>query len=178
MDPTQWLEQSARGFAQLSTLERKAIGEFMLLWSHYEAEALHTEGNANAIVHAVKLLREQEKLTLEPFRPPIEHFSNRYYDGTKLTSAFDELRLKVNAHKTLVESVVRGQSSDEVEILSAILIIVLRLRNNLFHGTKWSYGLQGQYQNFCSANNVLMTVIDLHRSCVKPAQPVCDGFPQ
>ena len=58
---------------------------------------------------------------------------------------------------------IRGQTSDEAEILSAVLIVVLRLRNNLFHGEKWTYGIKGQLDNFRNANNVLMSVIDLHR---------------
>jgi hypothetical protein len=76
MDATRWLEQSAPGFRQLSPQEREAIGHFVLLWSLYEATALNTAGSANAIIRAVELLKEHDKLTLEPFRPAIEYFSN------------------------------------------------------------------------------------------------------
>jgi hypothetical protein len=60
-----------------------------------------------------------------------------------------------------VERVIRGQSSGDAEIVSAVLIIVLRLRNNLFHGVKWSYGIKGQLENFRNAN-----IIDLHQDRV------------
>ena len=125
---------------------------------------LKAAGSANKIVGAVGLLKEQSKLTLEPFHSAIEHFSDRYYDGTNLTPAFDALHFRANDRRSLVERAVRRQSSDDAEILSAILIIILRLRNNLFHGVKWSYGIQGQLQNFRSANDVLMSVMSLHQS--------------
>jgi hypothetical protein len=81
---------------------------------------------------------------------------NRYFHGTL---RLGELRLRSNDHPSLVENAVRGQTSDDAEILSAVLIIVLRLRNNLFHGVKWTYGIRGQLENFRNANNVLMSII-------------------
>jgi hypothetical protein len=115
-----------------------------MLWSLYEAKVLDNAGSAKAIIRAVGLLEGLGKVTLEPFHTAIEYFSNRYYDGTNLTLAFNELRFNSNDCRPLVESVVQGQSTDEVKILSAILIIVMRLRHNLFHGSKWSYGHQAR----------------------------------
>jgi hypothetical protein len=89
--------------------------------------------------------------------------AGQYYDGTNLTCAFHELHLRSNDHPELVQKVVRGQSSDDVEILSALLIMVFRLRNNLFHGVKWSYGIRGQLDNFRNANDLLMSVMEMHR---------------
>ena len=164
MDPTQWLERSAPGFDRLSTQEREAIKDFALLWSLYEGTVLSATGSAGEIVRAVGSLRDQGKLNLEPFHPAIEYFSRRYYDGTELTPAFEGLHLRAGDRRPLVERVIQRQSSDELEILSAILIIILRLRNNLFHGIKWSYGIQGQLENFQAANDVLMAIITLHES--------------
>jgi hypothetical protein len=92
------------------------------------------------------------------------HFTNRYYKGDHLTHAFFALNFRRGDRRELVERVMRGQTSNESEILSAILIIVFRLRNNLFHGTKWAYGIQGQLANFRNANKVLMSVIEMHQS--------------
>ena len=74
------------------------------------------------------------------------------------------MHLRSNDHRALVEKVLKGQSTDDTEIVSAILIIVFRLRNNLFHGVKWSYGIRGQLENFRNANNVLMSVIEMHQA--------------
>jgi hypothetical protein len=164
MDPARWLVKSAPGFDLLSAQERKAIRDFALLWSLYEGRVLDTAGSADAIIQAVGSLKRRDKLTLKPLHAAITHFSARYYDGADLTPDFFGLHLRANDHQALVEKMVRGLSSDDAEILSAVLIIVLRLRNNLFHGAKWVYGLRGQLGNFRNANDVLMSVIDMHRS--------------
>ena len=44
----------------------------------------------------------------------------------------------------------------------ALLMIVWRLRNNLFHGAKWAYGLRDQRENFTHANSVLMRLLERH----------------
>jgi hypothetical protein len=153
MNPLAWLEKSVPGFDLLSEQEKEAITNFSLLWSLYEGTILNTEGNANAIIRAVTSLKNRGKLRLEPFGAAIEYFVQRYYDGTSLTYAFHELHLRSNDHRELVERVVRHQSLDDAEILSAVLIVVFRLRNNFFHGVKWVYGIKGQLDNFRYANH-------------------------
>jgi hypothetical protein len=164
MNTLAWLEKTAPGFRLLSGEEREAIKDFSLLWSLYEGTILNRSGNANTIIHTVISLKNQGRLTLDPIRPAITHFLERYYDGTNITQAFYELNLRANDHRALVEKVVQRQSSDDAEILSALLILVFRLRNNLFHGLKWSYGIKGQLENFRNANDLLMSVMEMHRA--------------
>jgi hypothetical protein len=162
-NPLTWLENSQPGFADFGDEERSAIRDFTLLWSLYEGTILKTSGSARAITSDVKSLREIGRLSLDPIAVQIEHFLSRYFDGGELTDAYGMLNLRSNDQPDLVERVVRRQSRDEGEILSAILIIVLRLRNNLFHGIKWVYGIRDQLKNFQNANRVLMAVMDMHR---------------
>jgi hypothetical protein len=162
MDASAWLAKTAPG--SLNEQERGAIKDFTLLWSLYEGTILNNSANANAIIRTVRSLKNDGKLSMEPLRPAIKHFLDRYYDGIDLTHHFYHLHLRSNDHPDLVERVVRRQSSDDVEILSALLIMVFRLRNNLFHGIKWSYEIQGQLENFRNANNLLMTVMEMHRA--------------
>ena len=164
MNPTTWLENKVPGFGALPAVERKAITDFSLLWSFYESTVLERRGSANKIISSVGLLKERAKLTLTPFLEAIEYFRARYYNGERFNPEFDGLFLRRSGHKPLVEKVLRRETATDSEILSAILIIVLRLRNNLFHGEKWMYELQGQLQNFNNANSVLMSVMDLHSS--------------
>lgn len=164
MNPTTWLETKVPGFRVLPARERKAITDFSLLWSLYESTVLERRGNANTIISSVGLLKERRKLTLTPFLEAIEYFRARYYNGHSFNHEFDGLLLRRNDHKPLVEKVLRRERATDDEILSAILIIVLRLRNNFFHGEKWAYELRGQLNNFNNANSVLMSVMDLHSS--------------
>jgi hypothetical protein len=58
--------------------------------------------------------------------------------------------------------VIDGSDSDARSRVAAVLIIVFRYRNNLFHGVKWLYKLKGQLGNFSTANDVLMKVLEQH----------------
>ncbi len=64
--------------------------------------------------------------------------------------------------RPLVRAVISGSSNDPVARVTTVLIIILRYRNNLFHGVKWSYELAGQFENFTHANNALVTALDRH----------------
>jgi hypothetical protein len=164
MNPSAWLEKTVLGYQLLSDQEREAIKDFSLLWSLYEGTILNARGNADAIIRTINSLKERGKLVLGSCRPAIEYFIARYFDETDLTYAFHELHLRPNDHRPLVEKVIRRKASDDAEVLSAILIIVLRLRNNLFHGVKWSYGIKGQLDNFTNANTLLMSVMEMHQT--------------
>jgi hypothetical protein len=162
MNPLAWVEKTQPGIDHLSAEKRDAIRDFLLLCSLYEGTVLAKSGSARAIVADVNSLKRDGRLMLDRIREPIEHFLSRYFDGADLTYAYGMLYLRRNDRSDLVERVVRRRSQDEAEILSAILIIVLRLHNNLFHGEKWTYGIRDQLRSFQSANQVLMAVMDMH----------------
>lgn len=61
-----------------------------------------------------------------------------------------------------MRAVIDGSDKDPCSRMAAVLIIVFRYRNNLFHGVKWQYKLQGQLGNFTTANDVLMKVLERH----------------
>ena len=60
-----------------------------------------------------------------------------------------------------VKSVLEGKVNAVDDIVFALLIIIFRLRNNLFHGEKWVYKLDDQVDNFRNANQVLAKFLDL-----------------
>ncbi len=55
---------------------------------------------------------------------------------------------------------LRGHVADDASRLSVLLIIIYRLRNNLLHGPKWSYGIKGQLDNFRNANAALSAFME------------------
>lgn len=163
MEPVEWLRGAVPGFDELSEAERTAIRDFSLLWSLFEGTVLATRANAGRIMEAVNGLREADRLQLEPFEDAIGHFRGRYYDGQNFTPAFDQhLHFRNGDNRPLAEAFVCGQTEDEAEILSGLLIVIYRLRNNLFHGMKWVYGIRDQLDNFRHANESLMAVMDLY----------------
>lgn len=156
------LEKVAPGHCQLKLDEQIAILRFLLLWSLFEKEVLNLRGNAQTIVKAAKQWAENELLTEEIFESQIYYFRNRYYHHGEYTEHFKNLNLRPRDCPQLVKKVLRNLDTNPDEVSAAVLIIVYRIRNNLFHGEKWSYGLHGQLDNFNHANAALMKAIKLN----------------
>ena len=97
-----------------------------------------------------------------PFGPALAYCRDRYFQQGAPTDHFQHLHLRNNDKPALVEAVLRGDNDDPADCVVVVLIVVYRFRNNLFHGAKWGYRLQGQLRNFEHANDVLMNAMQIH----------------
>jgi predicted NAD/FAD-binding protein len=159
----QWLLARAPGFSNLTTEEREAIVDFSLLWSLFEARVLDNAANAGRILGAVAGWNEAGTLQAEAYAGQLAYFRQRYFANAEFTHRFHALNLRPNRDKIpLVRSVISGVTNDCSSEVATVLIIILRYRNNLFHGMKWQYELAGQLDNFTNANNALMTALEQH----------------
>ena len=86
------------------------------------------------------------------------------------SSLITSLNLRRNDHPDLIKRMLLGKVERPSELLAAALIIVLRYRNNLFHGLKWAYGLRGQRQNFETAIALLIAVAEMRGSASRHNQ--------
>ena len=161
-----WLQEYAPGFQALSDAERQIITEFSFLWSLFEAKALNENGSASAIVASSARWARGGLLTTETFGKELAYFRNRYVANSQFTYHFDHLHLRANDAPRLVVKVLKGEDATPESIAAGVLIIVYRFRNNLFHGLKWAYELQGQFENFMHVNTALIRALELHNdSC-------------
>lgn len=155
--PIRWL-RATQGLNNLKSEEIDAIRDFTLLWGLFEGSAMSTEGSQSKVLAAVARMPLPDPLAPE-VAEALAFWRNRYWQGGKTTAAFAALYFRPNAHRTLVIEVLSGARGSDADILGALLLIILRLRNNLFHGVKWQYFLEDQYENFTHANDVLMAAI-------------------
>jgi hypothetical protein len=162
MNPIDWLCAKAPGFSDLSENERAAIMHFSLLWSFFEAEALHTNASAKSILALVHEWASNDRLNIAPFATSLAYFRDRYFNQGTFTEHFRGLNLRRNDSPDLVCAVLKGENTNDADSVSVLLIIVFRLRNNLFHGVKWAYGIRGQLDNFTNANAALMAALETH----------------
>lgn len=163
MDTIQWLERNADGFKDLSQQERSAPMHFSLLWSYFEAEALNANGSASSIEYWLRDLDRRGKLNAAAFASALTYFKDRYFSNGLLTNNFHDLRLRPNDNPHLVTDVISGQDVDSTNGVVALFIVIYRFRNNYFHGPKWAYQLQDQLNNFTTANESIMAVIEMSR---------------
>ncbi len=84
-----------------------------------------------------------------------------------MKSAFSNLNFRDNKNdqraKELVQQVLKGEIIDRRLILTAMLFIVFRLRNNLLHGIKGIIRLNTQEEYFNLANKLLAKCLELHK---------------
>lgn len=164
MNPIDWLCEKAPGFKDLSNDERAAIMHFSLLWSLFEAEALNTNASANNILALIRKWESDGRLNPTSFAPGLVYFRNRYFNHATVTEHFDGLHLRQNDSPELVGAVVKGENTNPADCVAALLIIVFRLRSNLFHGVKWAYGIHGQLDNFKNANSTLIAALETNNT--------------
>ena len=65
-------------------------------------------------------------------------------------------------HRIWSKKVLQSTDVSPDDVAAAVLIIVYRFRNNLFHGAKWLYEFREQIKNFNHANTALMKAVELH----------------
>jgi len=110
----------------------------------------------------VRRWERDDRLNVADFAECLAYFRERYFRNVTATPQFFGLQLRDNDEPALVKAVLKGENTNPRDCVAALLIVVYRLRNNLFHGAKWAYGIRGQLGNFTHANAILMAAMELH----------------
>jgi len=163
MNVLDWLEQQELGFKEVGEDERRAIMQFSLLWSLFESRVLGTRASVPKIKEVAQQWSDAGLLNKDSFAGALAHFRDRYISGDEFSYHFHDLNFRPNDDSDLVKRVLRNEPEADWEAAAGVLIIVYRLRNNLFQGIKWAYNLQGQHDNFHYANASLMTAIEFEK---------------
>ena len=158
----QWPLAKAPGFRELPDRDRDAIFNFTFLWSLFEARVMGNFARADVICAKVDEWCAAGKLHAEEYDAALAYFRQRYFANGTFTDHYAHLNLHRADQPDLVRSVLDGNNNDPRDRLLAVLMVVWRFRNNLFHGKKWSFGLQDQLENFTHANAVLIGLLERH----------------
>lgn len=156
----QWLYANAPGFSKLPDRDRRAIFDFSFLWSLFEAQVMDNFAQARTISEQVNGWDTEHRIHSEVYAEALAYFRSRYSLNGQTTHHYDYLNLRGSDYPELVGRVIRGESDDPRDSMLCVLMIIWRLRNNLFHGSKWAYQIRDQLDNFTHANAVLMKVLE------------------
>ena len=155
-----WLNNFA-GNAELDEETVKPILNFVLMWNLFESSACGKRASVQKITSITTYLQEDGAIEREDISEFLDYFVNRYFANGQESDHFPHLNLRREADRQFVESVLSHPSDfQEKEVLRAMLMIVHRYRNNLFHGEKRVYSLHSQVENFLVANRLLAWVLD------------------
>lgn len=161
MSALEWLAHQDDGLGHVPAEDQKEMMEFMMLWSYFEARFLDTNANPETIRNFASGLEQTGQIQIEHLRDSLDYFRNRYVEAGEFTHRYDGLHLRRNDNVEIVKSVLLGAENSPSAVLVCCLTIVLRFRNNLFHGMKWAYGLRDQRDNFKVANRILINTAEM-----------------
>jgi len=160
MTVVEWLGSQRKAFAELRDEEKHALADFALMWPYFEAEALGQDANYDRIVDLAKWLEAAGRIDEGRLGPALAYFVDRYVSAGEFTHHHQNLNLRTK-DGALVNGVLLGKLTAPWERLAGALLIVYRYRNNLFHGPKWEYDIQGQQSNFETATALLIAVLEM-----------------
>ncbi|MDO6453956.1 hypothetical protein Q4490_10310 [Neptunomonas phycophila] len=153
------IERIAPGVANLSPEEHEALQRFTLLWTLFEAQVLENNASVRKISEIVDSL-DVHVVEGDWFKEQLVYFRERYVEDGNTNYRFGHLHLRNNDNPERVRSVLVENNEDPKTQLIACLTIVYRFRNNFFHGLKWAYGLQDQFDNFTHSANLLKMCLE------------------
>ena len=171
-----WLHENRHDCYGVSEELKRAIANFVLVWSIFEHKVL-SPASVRLHTEAIEEQKGYEKnyydLIEDAARRGISDFSDssafqaayafhkeRNYDGVQFSEHLEHLAAEGARANTRMREVFQNETALFPSKLAALLHVAYCLRTNLIHGYKWEDGLHGQEKNFYMAALVLMLAVD------------------
>jgi len=165
-DAASWIAQNTYGGMCLTSEATAAVANFTMMWSLFEGIAC---GNHANVRQFEKLAAALSNATVPPdvlnsIDDCLAFWTSRYRAPEGFADTFIGLYFRNNDRKEVVEKVLLGQRESPSDKLLALMLIVYRLRNNLFHGLKTIEMLNDQVHNLNTASRCLGALMILSHS--------------
>jgi hypothetical protein len=134
------------------------VAGFTILWNVFEGCLCDNHANIRTFNNITVCLTSTSELR-QAIDESISYYNSRYVDGDKMKSLFDDLNFRKNDRKNFVANVLRGNGSELSDKVLALLIIVYRIRCNIFHGEKPATTWHSQTENISKASRILSIII-------------------
>lgn len=132
-----------------------SIKDFVLIWNVFDDKCF----KSNFEIAKVAWFLHDKNLDFKWFTDHLLYFRERYVKDGKFTDKY-ELHFRKGDNEALVKDTLLWNTSDQDKLITWMLIIIYRYRNNLFHGLKEFWRLDSQRENFIVANNLLRTILN------------------
>lgn len=159
-DAIEWINRFFQGAANLNFDQLRPILCFSLIWNLFETKACRRQANKDSIRRSVDYADESGRLRREKYQTYLDFFRNRYLENGTIETAFNRLMMTDHTSQSAVRRALIGETHDLNNIVYALLLIALRIRNNLFHGNKDVETLPRQTELFVVVNSLLATYLE------------------
>ncbi len=158
-DAFDWICRYFGGEARLDYDQLRPVLCFSLIWNLFETVACCRQANPTSIRKAVDDAVESGHLNQVTYSKYVDYFRERYLHDGNIDHVFAVLFMEHADSKTVVRGVLLREMPDLNNIVYALLLIALRIRNNLFHGNKELETLHTQIDLFRVVNRLLATFL-------------------
>lgn len=134
----------------------ESIKSFSLIWNIFERYVCNNNFSIARAENEISV----ENFDIAKFQNHLDYFKNRYTENGNVNYRFAHLNFRANDRQQLVSDVLLGGVVEPCQVVLALIIIVYRYRNNLFHGIKDIQLIDQQNENFEIANSFLTTLLD------------------
>jgi hypothetical protein len=160
-DEIEWINRYLQVAGLIDRSQVECIRNFSLMWNLFEGHVCEQRASLDKFEKIVNKLMIKGYLHCEDYKDHVNYFKSRYITNMGTNSIFDELYINNKNSKELVINVLLDKDTNIKSVVMALLIIIYRLRNNLFHGIKSLYTINNQVDNFKRANRILMRITEL-----------------
>lgn len=157
-----WISENTYGGTRMSAEASAAVANFTTMWNFFEGTVCENKANVATFERVSRrfdpsLMRD---ITLKTLEQCLLFWQFRYQMPGGFGHRFDNLYFRSNDRRHHVEAVIQGRITNSQEVALALMIIVYRLRNNLFHGIKGVDMLNDQVQNLDNASRCLAGLLE------------------
>ncbi|MGL4922429.1 hypothetical protein [Aeromonas veronii] len=159
-----WLQRNIYVMADFTDETYTSISDFSIMWAIFEGTQLQDRPEDRAAVDELEFVAQRTSYCATVLEYARTYWSHRYIgaDGEG-NDKFRRLGFRHKPHSELVLRVLKGEVVNEEEQIHALLLIVYRLRNNLFHGEKDMAKINSQVENLKYGASVLKDIIEATR---------------
>lgn len=172
-DATAWLATHTRGGTRLSPEAQAAVSGFTTMWNFFESSLCDNRASIAAFERALQNYRPHDidAPTAQALEYSLAFWKIRYKTPSGFGPRFEGLHFRNGDRRDHVERVLSGEADAPGAKMRALMIIIYRLRNNLFHGLKSIEMLNDQVQNLETASRCLAAILEAIPSRLMPIAP-------
>ncbi|SHK05334.1 hypothetical protein [Pseudozobellia thermophila] len=150
----QWINEKLN--VDLNNEDLDSIKDFALIWNIFESKVCGMNFSPNRVQEGIN----SKKYKIKDFSEELKYFQNRYVTDGEMNYRFPFLYFRNKKSEEFSKDVLLGNKSEVNEVILGLVLIIYRLRNNLFHGVKDMAVINEQKENFEMANYILSKILD------------------
>ncbi|MCW6019459.1 hypothetical protein [Enterobacter hormaechei] len=146
---------------KITTSMLTAVNRYFLYFSFFESLLLGCSGGQKKSSDYAKALKDRGFFDESVIRSTFSVFADRYItERQRYEGLCGEDRHTNPKTKEKYYEVMHAKADDLVTQFELCLFVCFRLRNNLFHGPKWRYFLDGQEELLLTAGTFIHSILE------------------